>query len=41
MTVPVRVQHHARRPDAKPQTFRIGDGWFVYNVATNLAQNRR
>ena len=23
---------------AKPQTFRTGDGWFVYNLATNLAQ---
>jgi hypothetical protein len=26
---------------AKPQTFRTGDGWFVYNVATNPAQNQR
>ena len=23
---------------AKPQTFRTGDGWFPYNLATNLAQ---
>ena len=23
---------------AKPQTFRTGDGWFAYNLATNLAQ---
>ena len=23
---------------AKPQTFRTGDGWFVYNLAVNLAQ---
>ena len=23
---------------AKPQTFRIGDGWFAYNIAVNLAQ---
>lgn len=23
---------------AKPQTFRTGDGWFVYNLVTNLAQ---
>ena len=23
---------------AKPQAFRTGDGWFVYNLATNLAQ---
>ena len=23
---------------AKPQTFVTGDGWFVYNLATNLAQ---
>ena len=23
---------------ARPQTFRTGDGWFVYNLATNLAQ---
>ena len=24
---------------AKPQAFRTGDGWFPYNLATNLAQN--
>ena len=24
---------------AKPQTFRTGDGWFIYNLLTNLAQN--
>ena len=23
---------------ARPQAFRTGDGWFVYNLATNLAQ---
>ena len=23
---------------ARPQTFRTGDGWFVYNLTTNLAQ---
>lgn len=23
---------------AKPQSFRIGDGWFVYNLVTNLAR---
>ena len=23
---------------ARPQTFRTGDGWFIYNLATNLAQ---
>ena len=23
---------------AKPQTFRTGEGWFVYNLAANLAQ---
>ena len=23
---------------AKPQVFRTGDGWFAYNLATNLAQ---
>ena len=23
---------------AKPQTFRTGHGWFVFNLATNLAQ---
>jgi hypothetical protein len=23
---------------AKPQTFVTGDGWFVYNLAVNLAQ---
>jgi hypothetical protein len=23
---------------AKRQSFRAGDGWFVYNLATNLAQ---
>ena len=23
---------------AKPQAFRTGDGWFAYNLATNLAQ---
>jgi hypothetical protein len=23
---------------AKPQTFRTGDGWFAYNLITNLAQ---
>ena len=23
---------------AKPQTFQTSDGWFVYNLATNLAQ---
>ena len=26
---------------AKPQTFRTGDGWFAYNLATNLAQMGR
>ena len=25
-------------PTAKPQTFRTGDGWFPYNLVTNLAQ---
>ena len=25
-------------PTAKPQSFRTGDGWFVYNPAVNLAQ---
>ena len=25
---------------AKPQAFRTGDGWFVYNLAANLAQNK-
>ena len=25
---------------AKPQTFRTGDGWFPYNLATNLAQTQ-
>ena len=24
---------------AKPQTFQTGDGWFIYNLVTNLAQN--
>ena len=24
---------------AKPQTFRTGDGWFIYNLATNLARH--
>ena len=24
---------------AKPQTFRTGDGWFIYNLVTNLAQH--
>ncbi len=24
---------------AKPQSFRTGDGWFIYNLVTNLAQN--
>ena len=24
---------------AKPQTFHTGDGWFIYNLVTNLAQN--
>jgi hypothetical protein len=24
--------------NAKPQTFRTGDGWFIYNLAVNLAQ---
>ena len=23
---------------AKPQGFRTGDGWFIYNLVTNLAQ---
>ena len=23
---------------AKPQVFRTGNGWFAYNLATNLAQ---
>ena len=23
---------------AKQQSFRTGDGWFAYNLATNLAQ---
>ena len=23
---------------AKPQSFQTGDGWFVYNLAVNLAQ---
>ena len=23
---------------AKPQTFQTGDGWFIYNLVTNLAQ---
>ena len=23
---------------ARPQTFRTGDGWFVYNLAVNIAQ---
>ena len=23
---------------AKPQSFRTGDGWFTFNLATNLAQ---
>ena len=23
---------------AKPQSFRTGDGWFAFNLATNLAQ---
>ena len=26
---------------AELQTFRTGDGWFVYNLATNLAQMSR
>ena len=26
---------------AKPQTFRTGDGWFAYNLTTNLAQLQR
>ena len=26
---------------AKPQTFRTGDGWFVYNLAVNLARMQR
>ena len=25
---------------AKPQFFRTGDGWFAYNLATNLARMR-
>ena len=25
---------------AKPQTFRTGDGWFPYNLVTNLAQTQ-
>ena len=25
---------------AKPQAFRTGDGWFAYNLATNLSQLR-
>ena len=25
---------------AKPQTFRTGDGWFAYNLVTNLAQTQ-
>jgi hypothetical protein len=24
---------------AKPQSFRTGDGWFIYNLVTNLAQH--
>ena len=24
---------------AKPQTFKTGDGWFIYNLVTNLAQH--
>ena len=24
---------------AKPQSFRTGDGWFIYNLVTNLARN--
>ena len=24
---------------ARPQTFRTGDGWFIYNLVTNLASN--
>ena len=24
----------------KPQVFRTGDGWFAYNLATNLSQLR-
>ncbi len=24
---------------ARPQTFRTGDGWFIYNLVTNLAQH--
>ena len=24
---------------ARPQTFHTGDGWFIYNLVTNLAQN--
>ena len=23
---------------AMPQTFRTGDGWFIYNLVTNLAR---
>ena len=27
-----------RRQNMQPQSFRTGDGWFAYNLATNLAQ---
>ena len=30
------VPHDAQ--PARPQTFRTGDGWFVYNLAVNIAQ---
>ena len=23
---------------AKPETFTVGDGWFIYNLVTNLSQ---
>lgn len=26
---------------AKPQVFRLGDGWFAYNLLSNLAQNQQ
>ena len=33
-----QVRQNAETQTAKPQAFRTGDGWFVYNLATNLAQ---
>ena len=29
----------SRKVTARPQTFRTGDGWFIYNLVTNLASN--